>query len=220
MTARRRRATAAGLLSVALLAGACSSKDDDRPEASSASSTTSTTDATGDATGDATPSAEEPAEGAPTTLMADRLASVTTEPPAPRVALEVEIGGTVSGKATGDVTARCVRGSGYLDVDVIAERPLPLGQYGITSLVFSAPGYRGPGRYDASRADDEEWAVALVDLETDEPLEFYSPADGVGGSVTIDAGGKAGSFDIRGLVDNEERSVTVTGRFTCGAVEG
>ena len=152
--------------------------------------------------------------------MADRFAAVTTEPPAPRVALEVRVGGTISANAAGDVTARCLRGPGFLDVDVIAEPPLAAGAYGITSLVFSAPGYRGPGRYDAGAADDEEWAVALVDLETEEPLEFFSPAGGVSGAVVIEGDGRTGTFDIRGLVDVEERTITVAGRFTCGTVEG
>lgn len=200
------------------VSGACSSdRDDDLPEAGPSSSTTTSTTSTAVTSA---PAAAEAPEGSPTTLTADRLAAVTTEPPAPKVALEVRLGGTVTGTATGDVTARCVRGPDYLDVDVIAEPPLSAGQYGITSLVFSAPGYRGPGRYDAARADDEEWAIGLVDLETEEPLEFFSPERGASGSVVIDGDGRTGSFDIRGLIDVEERTVTVAGRFTCGTVEG
>lgn len=218
MILRRFRSTiAAGAAAAVLVSGACSSTEEDRrPEGASPRSTSTSTTSTTDAP---TPG-DDASDGPPPTRAADLLAAVTTEAPAPRVALEVRLGGTVTGTATGDVTARCLRGPGFLDVDVVAEPPLPAGRYGITSLVFSAPGYRGPGRYDASRADDEEWAIALVDLETEEPLEFFSPADGVRGSVTIDDGGTAGSFDIRGLVDVEDRSVTVTGRFTCGAVEG
>lgn len=222
MSGRRRKAAAAalaGLVAVAVVSviAAAFSRDDEPPEAQRRLPTAGTSTTTTEA---AAPAADAAVEGPTSTVMADRLAAVTTEAPPPRVALEVRVGGAVTATASGDVAARCLRGPGFLDVDVTAEPPLAAGQFGITSLVFSAPGYRGPGRYDASAADDEEWALGLVDLETEEPFEFYTPSGGVDGSVTIADGGRTGTFDIRGLVDDEERRVTVAGRFTCGTIEG
>ena len=211
------RLAAVALVALTASSAACSRDDGGETATRRTPPASTTTTSEGPAAADdVAPTEDSPS----TTTMADQFAAVTTEAPAPRVALELRLTGAVSGTATGDVAARCLRGSGYLDIDIVAEPPLPIGQFGVTSLVFSAPRYRGPGRYDASAADDEEWAVALVDLETDEPLEFYAPGTGVDGSVTIDDGGKSGTFDIRGLVDDEQRSVAVAGRFTCGAVEG
>ncbi|HVF32641.1 MAG TPA: hypothetical protein VM933_06360 [Acidimicrobiales bacterium] len=144
---------------------------------------------------------------------------MTTVPSIPTAEFEVSLTGAVTAKASGAVRTRCVQGAGFFDVEVTPDVPLRAGDVAITSIVFGAPGFRGPGRYDAAAADDAEWSVGLVDVEHGAPSEFYSPLDGASGAITVAPDGKSGRFEIRGLVSDEGGTLAATGTFTCGSVE-
>lgn len=202
MTARR--TVLAILLGAVLLAG-CSSGDDDV----SGPSTT-----TPPATDTPAPPAAPGAAPEPTTVFS----GATTAPPVPAVGFEISLGGAVTAKASGPARTRCVQGKGFFDVEVIPDVPLTAGDVAVSSVVFGAPGFRGPGRYDAAGADDAEWSVGLITADG-APTEFYSPLDGPSGSVTVGDDGKSGRFDIRGLVDDDGATLSATGSFSCGTVE-
>lgn len=156
-----------------------------------------------------------PAETGPTSVFS----GVTTAPPVPAAEFEVSLTGTVTARAAGPARTRCIEGAGYFDVEVTPDTPLPAGAVAITSVVFDAPGFRGPGRYDAGRVAGAEWSVALVDVDNGAPSEYYSPRQGPQGAVTVDEDGRSGRFEIRGLVDDEGNTLSASGRFVCGTVE-
>lgn len=205
MTARR---GAVAILLVTVLLGGCTGRDE--PPGAAGPTTTPPADATTppDAPGGAGAAPE------PTSVFS----GVTTAPTTPAVGFEISIGGAVTAKASGTVRTRCIQGKGFFDVEVTPDVPLAAGDVAISSVVFGAPGFRGPGRYDAARADDAEWSVGLIDADG-APREYYSPLDGAAGSVTVADDGKSGRFDIRGLVDDDGGTLTASGAFTCGTVE-
>ena len=188
------------VLGLALSAG-CTSDGDERPERRSTP---------------APPSEPGPPETPSPTNVFDDATSTTAIPVAD---FDITLDGAVKGTASGSVRARCLEGPGYLDVEVTPDAPMRAGDVAITSVVFGAPGFRGPGSYDAARADDAEWSVGLVDVENGAPSEFYSPMDGPSGSITVNDDGMSGRFEIRGLVNDEGETLSATGRFACGAIE-
>jgi hypothetical protein len=207
------------LVAIVLLAtgAACSSGDRAESERQGAATTTAPADgAAADDAGEVTEPAAPPAETGPTSVFS----GVTTAPTVPTSGFEIALSGAVAAKASGEARTRCVKGNGFFDVDVVPEPPLSAGAIAIASMNFGAPKFRGPGRYDAAGADDAEWSVGLVEVENGAPLEFYSPLQGPSGTITIADDGKSGRFEIRGLLDDEGRTLAAVGRFTCGTVEG
>lgn len=214
------------VVAVALLAtvtAGCSRERADRA-APKAEAEAASPDADADTDVDAAPEADpgavtdgDPAgDGSDVTTMADAFSAQTTEPP-PTAAFEIRLGGAVSGSGTGEVEARCVQGPGFLDVAVTADPPLRVGAFAMTSLVLSAPGHRGPGTYRVG-GPDGEWSISLVEVESDTPFDFVAPLEGASGTLTVESGDK-GTFDVRGLLDQDERAISLAGRFACGRVE-
>ena len=205
MTSRRPLAVGV-VLGLIALSGGCTSGGDERPDRPEVPERRSSA---------ASPSEPTPKAPNPTNVFSE----VTSSTAIPAAEFEISLDGAVKGKASGSVRTRCLEGPGFFDVEVTPDAPMPAGDVSITSVVFGAPGFRGPGSYDAARADDAEWSVGLVDVENGAPFEFYSPMDGPSGSITVHDDGKSGRFEIRGLVDDEGGTLSATGRFTCSVIE-
>lgn len=201
------------LVAVLAVASGCS-KDEASPEKAKAGAPTSTTAPDGTPSTDEAPAADE----GPTTTLGGPFGSIEPPPPEPKGEAKITFSRTVSGEVTADPQVRCVTGDGFFDIDLSFEPSTPLGpELGFVSLTVSANNYKGPGRYGLSVSGAE--AVVLEELETGVDVEFLSPENGAKGLVEIEAGGKKGRFEVRGLVDIDERPLDVVGSFSCGRMD-
>lgn len=201
------------LVAVLAFVAGCS-KDEKASEKAEAGGATSTT-APGDvASTDEAPAADE----GPTTTLGGPLGSIAPPPPEPKGEAKITLSRAVTGEVTADPQVRCVTGDGFFDIDLSFEPAAPLGpELGFVSLTVSANDYKGPGRYGLSVSGAE--AVVLEELETGVDVEFLSPENGAKGLVEVEAGGKKGRFEVRGLVDGDDRPLDVVGSFSCGRMD-
>ena len=201
------------LVLVALLAVAAGCSKDAKPSAKTAKKSTSTTSAPVDAS---TPGEEPAVDEGPTTTLKGPLGSIKPPPPEPKGTAQLTLSRTISGTITADPQVRCVTGDGFFDIDLSFEPPTPLGaELGFVSLAVSAPNYKGPGRYDLKASGGAE-SVVVEELETGVDIEFFAPENGARGLVEIEPGAQKGRFEVRGLVDLDDRPLDVVGSFSCG----
>lgn len=201
------------LVAVLAVAGGCS-KDDESPEKAKSGTTSTTVPDDAPSTTDEAPAAD----AGPTTTLGGPLGSIQPPPPEPKGAAQLTFSRTITGAITADPQVRCVTGDGFFDIDLSFEPSTPLGpELGFVSLTVSANNYRGPGRYGLSATGVE--SVVLEELETGIDVEFIAPENGAKGLVEIEPGGQKGRFEMRGLLDIDDRPLDVVGSFSCGRMD-
>ncbi len=201
------------LVALVAVAGGCS-KDDESPEKAKAGTPTSTTATSDVPSTDGAPARDE----GPTTTLGGPLGSIQPPPPEPKGAAQLTFSRTITGAITADPQVRCVTGDGFFDIDLSFEPSTPLGpELGFVSLTVSANNYKGPGRYGLSATGVE--SVVLEERETGVAVEFLAPENGAKGLVEIESGGQKGRFEMRGLLDIDDRPLDVVGSFSCGRMD-
>lgn len=208
----RSRPAALVLVVVLAVASGCSKDEKSSEKAAKKGASSSSTAST-----DPSAPGEAPAAGeGPTTTLGGPLGSIKPPPAEPKGTAQLTLSRTISGTITADPQVRCVTGDGFFDIDLSFEPSTPLGaDLGFVSLAVSAPNFKGPGRYDLKASGGAE-SVVVEELETGVDIEFFAPENGARGLVEIEAGAQKGRFEVRGLVDVDDRPLDVVGTFSCG----